>query len=1317
MRWKNPIRWTLLVLGSLLLVALVGGYVLIHTEAFNRFVAREIVEKAQESAGAQVSIGRTLIDWGRLKIDFYNVALRTPGKTDRPFFSCDHLRVGLKILSFWKRKIDLADIVLDRPVLRVSLDSTGRTNLPHPATPTSPTSASPLDKLFDLAVGDFELNSGQIDYNDQQVPLSAELRDLRMKVQFNVAAQSYQGSLVYHHGRIAVRKLTPFEHEAHMGFVAARSKFSIDSLVLSTGNTRLSAQAVLTDYVHPRVQGSYQAEVFTPDLARVLNDATLPVGEVRTAGSLRYESRFDQPILNSVSVDGRIDAPALDVETGGISAQARRIRGNYTLRNGNLGVQNLVAEVLGGSLHASFSMLNLATQPSSRLNASLRGASLADLTRAVPSNQREGIGLVGRTDALVEASWTGHRQEAIAHVRAAIYGPLAPASPKLFPVNGLIDLRYDGPRDSATFAPSSIRTANTQISMSGVLGNRSSLIVQASAHDLREISQLVASVSAASENPKSGADNSLDLRGSANFVGQILGSPKNPQIRGRLTGSDISAEGTAWRAVQADVDLSSSGLSLQKGNLKGSGQTQLTLNGRVGLQNWSFTPTSPVSLEANASAVSVTDLERIAKLRCPVVGSLNAKVSLDGSEAHPAGQASVDISNGSAWGESVKRLTIRLRGDDHSVSAAAQMQIPAGLVSAALTYAPKSQRYDVRIDAPKLTLNQIQLPRSSGLKVDGTAAMSASGKGTIQQPQLSATFEIPQLHIQDQTISQLRAQLNVVNQHANFTLNSTVIGGYAQAKGDVDLRGNYFTTASVDVRALPISPLLASYLPQASSGLQGRTEVHASLNGPLKQRDQINAQVQIPTLDLAYQSVHLGLTSPMKLDYAHGVLTIEKADLKGNGTELSLRGTVPVKTTQPLNVAADGVIDLGLIQGFTPNVKSSGQVNLHLTAQGGVSRPAMQGQIRIANAMFSSETVPLSWEGVNGKIRLAGDRIEIDQLDGTAGGGHISAKGFLAYGQRPTFNLSVQAKSVRIRYPEGIRSILDANLDLTGTPDSSSLSGRVLADRLSFTQQFDMAHLMSQGSETSSTAPPAFEQNMKLNIAIASTQELNVTSSKLSVGGSANLTIAGNLADPVILGRVALTQGEVFFMGKRYEIQNSTIAFANPVRTEPVLNLYAKTTVQQYNITLNFVGPIDRLRTIYTSDPPLPQSDIINLIAFGQTAEQAATSPSTPASVGAESVLAQGLSSQVSGKVEQIAGISQITIDPLVTNSQANPGSQVAIQQRVSGSLLLTFSTDVTSTQAQTVEVQYRMQKNVTISVLRDENGGYAVDARIHKVF
>src|SRR5262249_13624512 len=162
------------------------------------------------------------------------------------------------------------------------------------------------------------------------------------------------------------------------------------------------------------------------------------------------------------------------------------------------------------------------------------------------------------------------------------------------------------------------------------------------------------------------------------------------------------------------------------------------------------------------------------------------------------------------------------------------------------------------------------------------------------------------------------------------------------------------------------------------------------------------------------------------------------------------------------------------------------------------------------------------------------------------------------------------------------------------------------------------------------------------------------------------------------------------------------------------VNVYATTTVQQYNITINIVGPLDRLRTNYTSDPPLSSADVVNLIAFGKTQEESATTPSQPAALGAESVLAQGVSGQLSGRLEKLTGLSQLSISPTLGNSQQNPGAQIAIQHQVTGNILVIFSTDVTTTQGQTAQVQYKTGPRSSVSVTRDQNGGYAIDVRYH---
>jgi len=152
--------------------------------------------------------------------------------------------------------------------------------------------------------------------------------------------------------------------------------------------------------------------------------------------------------------------------------------------------------------------------------------------------------------------------------------------------------------------------------------------------------------------------------------------------------------------------------------------------------------------------------------------------------------------------------------------------------------------------------------------------------------------------------------------------------------------------------------------------------------------------------------------------------------------------------------------------------------------------------------------------------------------------------------------------------------------------------------------------------------------------------------------------------------------------------------------------------VEQYNLTLTFLGPIDRLRTSYTSDPPLSPVDVINLLARGRTTEEAA-----PAGMNANSVLAQGLAGQVSNQVQKLAGFSSLQIDPTLGGNGTNPTARVGVQQRVTKNFLFTFSTDVSNAESQTVAGEYQISKRWSVTANRDQNGGVAVGGKFHKVF
>ena len=168
--------------------------------------------------------------------------------------------------------------------------------------------------------------------------------------------------------------------------------------------------------------------------------------------------------------------------------------------------------------------------------------------------------------------------------------------------------------------------------------------------------------------------------------------------------------------------------------------------------------------------------------------------------------------------------------------------------------------------------------------------------------------------------------------------------------------------------------------------------------------------------------------------------------------------------------------------------------------------------------------------------------------------------------------------------------------------------------------------------------------------------------------------------------------------------------------TQPVLNVSLTTTIQEYKIDLRFRGPADQMRTQYSSDPSLPQADIINLLAFGQTSEASAMN-ATPMNQQAESLVASQVANQVSSRISRAAGISQLSISPVLAGGTAAgpPGANLTIQQRITGNLFVTFSTNVATTQGQTIQGQYKVSPRVTISATRDPNGGFAVDTLIKK--
>lgn len=1333
-RWKKIALWSLaaiIVLSVGTVVTLV--YLLDHDEGFRHSILAKVEKSVRESTGARLEVRDFNLRLSNLSLDLYHVVVHgTEPDPSQPLAAVDHLQVGLTIDSLLHKKWHVRDIIVDHPVVRMAVNKAGENNLPKPEKKSTSSSNT---NVFDLAIRELRLNNGEIYYNDQKTPLQADLHNFAVSANYDPAQNKYSGDLGYNAGKIVYGKYAPVEHNLQAKFGVTPQQFTLEKLDLVAGESRVGLNATVNNYSSPNMQasGGYEATLVTNDFKRILKDPSLPGGTVKLTGEMKYQADPKRPMLETVSVAGNVSSAGLDVKTPSLQTEVRDLYARYQLSGGNAEVNEIRAHVMGGTLSGKLTIKDVAGASVAQLQASLKDLSLEQAQTATHNTSMRQAHLSGRVDADATAHWAKTLDNLIAHSDATIKASLGqgPATP----LNGVIHADYASAHKQLALTNSYIRTPQTNINLNGKISDYSQLQVAVRSNDLHELETL----SAALQKPGQPPAQPLGLYGTANMNATVSGSLTTPQINGQLDARNFRVKGSSWKVLHTAFTANPSQVTLSNGDLEAGAPPQneqmrhtadtQTSQGRIHfsaqarLNKWAYTPSSPIIANISGSQISIADLERLANKTYPVSGTLALNVSVHGSQLNPVGQGTLTVTKAKVSTESIQNLNVKFEGDGNTVKANMTVQMPAGSARADVNYFPKTEGYDAHVQSQNFRLEKLQTVIARNMQIAGGVNLNVNGKGTVKDPQLQATIDIPQLQMQKQTVEGLKFQTTVQNHVATITLDSDVAKVLLKARGTIGIETPYMADIRLDSGKIDFQPLIALYAPAQAADLSGQTELHVTLRGPLADKNRVEAHLEIPNLDVHYKQFQLAAAKPIVADYKNGTATLQPTSIRGTGTSIDAQAVVPVTTPKAASFLVKGNVDLGIAQMFVPDITSSGQMQFDIDSKRYGPGANLNGQIKIVNANLHTVDSPVGLDHANGAINVTQTRLEISSFEGQMGGGTINATGAVVYRPGIQFHLGLSANNVRMRYPEGVRAILASNLALTGNTQESQLTGQVKIQKVSFTPDFDVSTFTSQfsgGGSSDSGTPGSFTQGMKLNIAVQSTSQMNLVSSQVSVRGDANLRVVGTAADPVILGRTNLTGGEFFLAGNRYEVQHGTIDFLNPVRTEPVLNIQVKTRIDEYNINLELNGPVERLQTTYTSDPALPPVDIINLIATGKTVESAAAnpSPSPTSAMGAQSLLASGISSQVSGKIAKLAGVSQLQIDPGLGNDNGpNTGARIAIQQRVTSNLLVTYATDVTATQRQAIQIEYKFNPKWSVSGTRDQNGGFGVDGRYRKDF
>jgi autotransporter translocation and assembly factor TamB len=183
---------------------------------------------------------------------------------------------------------------------------------------------------------------------------------------------------------------------------------------------------------------------------------------------------------------------------------------------------------------------------------------------------------------------------------------------------------------------------------------------------------------------------------------------------------------------------------------------------------------------------------------------------------------------------------------------------------------------------------------------------------------------------------------------------------------------------------------------------------------------------------------------PIQFALDQNVIEVRRLRLAGEGTQLQVGGKLSLKE-QRIAIEALGDANLGILQGFFRDIRSRGRATLTAQINGPLSNPVFGGSATISDGRLRHFSLPHSLDEINGTIAFAPDGLRLEGVTGRLGGGDVSFGGRIGLDGFSIGALSLTASGTRmnVRYPEGFRSLINADLELTGTLSAATLSGNV----------------------------------------------------------------------------------------------------------------------------------------------------------------------------------------------------------------------------------------------------------------------------------
>lgn len=345
----------------------------------------------------------------------------------------------------------------------------------------------------------------------------------------------------------------------------------------------------------------------------------------------------------------------------------------------------------------------------------------------------------------------------------------------------------------------------------------------------------------------------------------------------------------------------------------------------------------------------------------------------------------------------------------------------------------------------------------------------------------------------------------------------------------------------------------------------------------------------------------------------------------GNAINLAVTGTAPLSADGALDLAAKGRLDAALANATlgASGQRVTGAIDVDMRATGSASAPRLAGGASLRNGTFTDALQGVRLTAVTARLVANGDNVTIENASArAANGGTLSASGRVRVDPQAGFPGEITLRGQRAQLVASglVTAVADLDLVLSGAlAQSPRVSGTVgivsldvaVPDRLpaslrpvdgtrhvrpSGTAAARLAARRKAESARRGRAAPAFDAQLAITVSAPNRVFIRGRGIDAELGG--DLRVTGTSSAPVLNGGFELRRGRLQVLGQRLDFSRGRVTFADALT--PELDFIAETRAGDVTARIGVSGPADQPAFAFTSQPDLPQDEVLSRILFAR---------------------------------------------------------------------------------------------------------------------